>query len=199
MRLILIYEALFISLIISLEKNSRIGIIRLEYKQVFVLDFVLKWTIKKSPSESYSHHPFLPYRFFRYFLLCAKNQIKLHEFLTLLHLQEPSGFTSSQSSSLHISSPPSISIAWAVPPLPSTHPQSHLPQHVRAKSLQSCPTLCDPMDCSLPDSFVHGILQARILEWVAISFSIHSTVTAFTILDPKCLIPSCHWGVSAGG
>ena len=36
---------------------------------------------------------------------------------------------------------------------------------------QSCPTLCDPMDCSLPSSSVHGILQARILEWVAISFS----------------------------
>ena len=31
---------------------------------------------------------------------------------------------------------------------------------------QSCPTLCDPMDCSLPGSSVHGILQARILEWV---------------------------------
>ena len=36
-----------------------------------------------------------------------------------------------------------------------------------AKSLQSCPTFCDPMDCSLPGSSVHGILQARILEWVA--------------------------------
>ena len=36
---------------------------------------------------------------------------------------------------------------------------------------QSCPTLCDPMDCSPPGSSVHGILQARILEWVAISFS----------------------------
>ena len=34
-----------------------------------------------------------------------------------------------------------------------------------------CPTLCDPMDGSLPGSSVHGILQARILEWVAISFS----------------------------
>ena len=40
-----------------------------------------------------------------------------------------------------------------------------------AKSLQSCPTLCDPMDCSPPGSSVHGILQARILEWVAIAFS----------------------------
>ena len=36
---------------------------------------------------------------------------------------------------------------------------------------QSCPTLCDPMDCSLPGFSVRGILQARILEWVTISFS----------------------------
>ena len=36
---------------------------------------------------------------------------------------------------------------------------------------QSCPTLSDPMDCSLPGSYVHGILQARVLEWVAIAFS----------------------------
>ena len=36
---------------------------------------------------------------------------------------------------------------------------------------QSCPTLCDPMDCSLPLSSIHGIFQARVLEWVAISFS----------------------------
>ena len=40
-----------------------------------------------------------------------------------------------------------------------------------AKSLQSCPTLCDPMDCSLPDFSIHGVLQARTLEWVSISFS----------------------------
>ena len=39
--------------------------------------------------------------------------------------------------------------------------------YATAKSLQSCPTLCDPMDCSLSDSSVHGIFQARILEWVA--------------------------------
>ena len=36
---------------------------------------------------------------------------------------------------------------------------------------QSCPTLCDPMDCSLPRSSIHGIFQARVLEWIAISFS----------------------------
>jgi len=40
-----------------------------------------------------------------------------------------------------------------------------------AKSLQSCPTLCDPRDGSPPGSLVPGILRARIVEWVAISFS----------------------------
>ena len=39
------------------------------------------------------------------------------------------------------------------------------------KVAQACPTLCDPMDCNLPGSSVHGILQATILEWVAIPFS----------------------------
>ena len=40
-----------------------------------------------------------------------------------------------------------------------------------AGHVHSCPTLCDPMDYSPPGSSVHGILQARVLEWVAISFS----------------------------
>ena len=40
---------------------------------------------------------------------------------------------------------------------------------------QSCPTLCDPMNCSLPCSSIRGILQTRILEWVAISFSRRSS------------------------
>ena len=42
---------------------------------------------------------------------------------------------------------------------------------VKELVIQSCLTLCDPMDCSPPGSSVHGIPQARILEWVAISFS----------------------------
>ena len=42
---------------------------------------------------------------------------------------------------------------------------------VGAQSRQLCPTLCDPMDHGPPGSSVHGILQARVLEWVAISFS----------------------------
>ena len=46
---------------------------------------------------------------------------------------------------------------------------------MRVKSLQSCLTLCDPMDCSLPGSSVDGILQARMLEWVAMPSSRRSS------------------------
>ena len=52
-----------------------------------------------------------------------------------------------------------------------TKPLAYMYIYMHAKSLQSCPTLCDPMDSSPPGSSVHGILQLRILEWVAISFS----------------------------
>ena len=56
------------------------------------------------------------------------------------------------------------------------NPQPHLKDFdyypdAAAKSLQSCPTLCDPIDSSPPGSPVPGIFQARTLEWVAISFS----------------------------
>ena len=47
----------------------------------------------------------------------------------------------------------------------------HTAAAAAAKSFQSCPTLCDPIDGSPPGSAVPGILQARTLEWVAISFS----------------------------
>ena len=46
---------------------------------------------------------------------------------------------------------------------------------MKVKVTQSCPTLCDPMDCSLPASSVHGILQARILGWVTVPFSRESS------------------------
>ena len=51
------------------------------------------------------------------------------------------------------------------------HPCPHLWPATAAKSLQLCPTLCDPIDSSPPGYPIPGILQARILEWVAISFS----------------------------
>ena len=65
---------------------------------------------------------------------------------------------------------------WIVLPFPHYLPNAVASQRDKAlnnaaKSLQSCLTLCDPMDCSPPGSSVHGILQARTLEWVAIPFS----------------------------
>ena len=57
---------------------------------------------------------------------------------------------------------------------PPTYPHNHwflIFSMCFTKSLQLCVTLCNPMDCSPPGSSVHGILQARILEWVAMPFS----------------------------
>ena len=48
---------------------------------------------------------------------------------------------------------------------------THAESESESEVTRSCPTLCDPVDCSPPGSSTHGILQARILEWVAISFS----------------------------
>ena len=56
---------------------------------------------------------------------------------------------------------------------------------------QSCPTLCDPMDCSLQGSSVHGILQARVLDWIAISFpraSSHARDKCITIKNGASLV-----------
>ena len=53
----------------------------------------------------------------------------------------------------------------------SIYVENHHSAAAAAKSFQSSPTLCDPVDSSLPGSAIPGILQARTLEWVAISFS----------------------------
>ena len=65
--------------------------------------------------------------------------------------------------------PPSLGFSrqehWSGLPFPS-------PRHeIESEDAQSCPTLSDPMDCSLPGSAIHGIFQARVLEWGAIAFS----------------------------
>ena len=57
------------------------------------------------------------------------------------------------------------------PPFPSSLYLSQLQGTIYSEVAQSCPTLCDPMDCSLSGSSVHGIFQAIVLEWIAISFS----------------------------
>ena len=49
--------------------------------------------------------------------------------------------------------------------------QGSVVKESESEGAQSCLTLCDPMDCSLPGSSMHGIFQARVQEWVAIAFS----------------------------
>ena len=68
---------------------------------------------------------------------------------------------------------PKIFFTWRTPfsSLIRTRLNFHFTATATAKSLQSCPTLSDPMDCRLPGSSVHGIFQTGILEWVAIAFS----------------------------
>ena len=70
--------------------------------------------------------------------------------------------------------PHSRVLAWRIPGMEEPGGLPSIGSHRVAaadKSLQSCPTLCDPIDGSPPGSAVAGILQARTLEWVAISFS----------------------------
>ena len=70
-----------------------------------------------------------------------------------------------------LQAPPSLGFSrqehWSGLPFPSPVHENENESEVA----QSCPTLCDPMDCSLPSSSIHGIFQARVLEWVAIAFS----------------------------
>ena len=86
------------------------------------------------------------------------NKIKRHSCYNLNFHNWPHGFS-------HKTKVPS-STTHSVFPLPSACTLC-----VHAQSLQSCPTLCDPMDSSLPGSSVHGILWARTLEWVAMPSS----------------------------
>ena len=69
---------------------------------------------------------------------------------------------------------------------------------MRAKSLQSFPSLCDLMDCSPPGSSVHGILQARILEWVTMPYSLWSICffKYITISLIKCMNLHMKWDKS---
>jgi len=82
--------------------------------------------------------------------------------------------------------PPSLGFSrqehWSGLPFPSPMQESEKESEVA----QSCPTLSDPMDFSLPGSSVHGIFQARVLEWGAIAFSENSHMY-FHIVCPKIL------------
>ena len=78
---------------------------------------------------------------------------------------------------------------WSGLPFPSPMNESE------SEVAQSCPTLSDPMDCSLPGSSVHGIFQARVLEWGAIAFSVHKADGVFSsgASPVTCKLPIQRW------
>ena len=90
------------------------------------------------------------------------------------------------------SSPPGSPCPWDSPGKNTGVGCHCLLQCMKVKSesevAQSCPTLCDPMDCSPPGSSTHEIFQARVLEWVAIAFSVGSYLGSFKTKNPEqCL------------
>ena len=91
-------------------------------------------------------------------------------------------------------------LLYVVPPWPSL--LAPLPWNVKVFVTQLCPTLCDPMDCSLPGSSVHGIFQARILEWAPIPFSRESFPThgwnPGLLECPRILYSLSHQGSPSG-
>ena len=87
-------------------------------------------------------------------------------------------------------SPPGSPCPWNSPDKNTGVGCHFLLQCMKVKSesevTQSCPTLCDPMDCSLPGSSIHGIFQARVLEWGAIAFSLlYSSLHYLTTVTTK--------------
>ena len=83
----------------------------------------------------------------------------------------------------HRPQPTSLPCPWDSPGKNTGVGCHFLPQSMKVKSesevVQSCPTLRDPMDCSLPGSSIQGIFQARVLEWGAIAFSIYICVCVY--------------------
>ena len=86
--------------------------------------------------------------------------------------------------------PTSLSRPWDSPGKNTGVGCHFLLQCMKVKSesevAQSCPTLSDSMDCSLPGSSIHGIFQARVLEWVAIAFSAKKERVYINIADSLC-------------
>ena len=108
------------------------------------------WSFSYNISPSNEHPGLISFRIDRFDLLAVQETLK-----TLLQ------YHSSKASILWYS-------AFFIVEL--SHPYTTAGKTVKVK-VKSCPTLCDPVDCNPPGSSIHGILQARILEWVAISFS----------------------------
>ena len=108
-----------------------------------------------------------------------------------------SRFSRVQLCATHRRQPTRLPCPWD-PPGKNTGVGCHFLQCMKVKSesevTQSCPTLSDPMDCSLPGSSIPGIFQARVLEWGAIAFSIDAMTPHQSHFLPGC----SHTGIASG-
>ena len=104
----------------------------------------------------------------------------------------------------HRRQPPRLPCPWDSPGKNTGVGCHFLLQYMKVKSerevAQSCPTLSDPMDCSLPGSSVHGICQARVLEWGAIAFSVFlATLPLLSMAQSTYFLSICISSLGAFG
>ena len=110
-----------------------------------------------------------------------------------------------EASTEHQDKPCHFSFHWHTQPQSTVSLFSHLTVELCMLShpiccssvAQSCLTLCDPMDYSLPGSSVHGIFQARVLEWVAIAFSVFPSIQVFSNDSVLCIRWPKYWSFSS--
>ena len=94
---------------------------------------------------------------------------------------------------------PDLGVKSGSPALQVDYLPSKPPKKKKKKEVaQLCPTLCDPTDCSLPGSSIHGIFQARVLEWVAVSFSRESSQSR-DLTQVSCIAGRRFMGLSHQG
>ena len=110
-------------------------------------------------------------------------------------------FTVSDSVRPHRQQPTRLPRPWDSPGKNTGAVCHFLPQRMKVKSesevAQSCPTLRDVMDCSLPGSSVHGVFQARVLEWGASAFSDTSPMYTHNLLQSPFFDFKMEWGGQA--
>ena len=113
-------------------------------------------------------HFIISFKYGKYFFLYLKKILSKKKYCTPQRQTHTQGWSILRGCSIGTSG---HSRLWRCGSCGVWYPETPSWTAAAAKSLQSCPTLCDPIDGSLPGSSVPGILQTRVLEWVAISFS----------------------------
>ena len=162
----------------GIEENSAVRIVRFCLSRLVVLLF--EWNLLKLFEYGFLNQcgPILYSTTFNYFLYCREAILK--QFFWMIHIIDTFGKRNfwQMQALLYLQFLPEGLSHFTYEPI-STYWDIHDSKMYyiisinvcEVKVAQSCPTLCDPTDCSPPGSSVHGILQARVPEWVSVPFS----------------------------